>query len=490
MTKDFRLPLGIFLLFLLLSGCGSGEDQAQESNIPLELCHLPGGRQAMCSTLPVPENRDLDDGRQLELNIAVIPAESSFPEADPLFLLAGGPGQAATQAFAPLIPLLDDINETRDIVLIDQRGTGDSSPLQCDYLEAEQEDDLNLSDEEVVDLIHACAQEMAQSADLTQYTTDDWAADLDAVREALSYEEINLYGLSYGTRAAQAYARLYPDQVRTLTLDAVTGPELILFLQMPGDGQRALELLFERCQTDLICNEQFPGFESEYKTILSDLEAEPLELQFSHPLSGEEGAYTLTRDRLTNFVYAILYSTDLVSLLPHLVHEAHESGDFTPLISQGIIVSSSAGMNLGLLYAVACSEDAPLIDQEEAEIIQANTLFGLRAGLFLDICQAFPQAEIASDFRQPLVTDLPVLLLSGEADPVTPPRYAEQVAQNLPNSEHIVLSDFGHGLLGVGCTAEIIAQFIEDTDVSTLDSSCLDVVEPPPFFIDYSGPEA
>lgn len=490
MIKNIRLTSGIILLLLLICGCGFNNDQGQEPSIPLELCHLSGGRQAMCAVVQVPENRDIDGGRLLDLNIAVIPAQSSFPEADPLFLLAGGPGQAATRAFAPIISLLDEINETRDIVLVDQRGTGDSSPLRCDFLESEQEDDFDISDEAAVEIIHACAQEMAEAADLSQYTTDDWAADLDAVREALGYEKINLYGQSYGTRAAQAYARLFPDHVRTLTLDAVTGPELILFFQMPADGQRSMELLFERCRNDAACSEQFPNFQSEYEAILSDLEAQPLELQFDHPLTGAAVEYTLTRDRLTNFVYAILYSSDLVSLLPHLVHQAYDSADFAPLISQGILVSNSADMNLGLLYAVTCSEDAPLIDRDEAESIQAGTLFGPRAAFFLDICQAFPKAEIDPEFRDPLQTDLPVLLLSGEADPVTPPYYADQVANNFPNSEHIVLPGFGHGLLTVGCTADILAQFIEGAQVSELDSGCLDEFEPPPFFIDSNGPEA
>lgn len=491
MTKRSSLFWSIFVILFLLTACQSlGGRPDNEAHMPLTDCHLSGRVQAKCGTLAVPENRDQAGGRMLDLNIAVIPATSSFPEPDPLFLLAGGPGQAATEAFAPFISRLEDINEDRDLVLVDQRGTGESSPLKCDRLEDEQEPDLSLSDEEAVKLIQACAQEMAETADLTQYTTDAWAADLDAVREALGYEKINLYGQSYGTRAAQAYARLFPDRVRTITLDAVTGPELVLFLQMPKDGQRALELLFERCANDPVCHGKFPDFQNETMTILDRLEQNPEEMVLTHPLSGEEIDYTLTRDRLSNFVYTILYSTDLVSLLPLLIHQAYLEGDYGPLVSEGIIIGSSSGLNSGLLYAVACSEDAPLIDTAEAEALQSETSFAPRADLFLEICQAFPRAEVAQDFRQPLTSDWPVLLLSGDADPVTPPQYASQVAENLPNSKQIIVPNFGHGLLGVGCTVDIFNQFISAGSVDNLDVSCLNGLQPPPFFIDFSGPEA
>ncbi len=488
MVRKFFLLSGIFLILIFLIGCRStSHDIANRRLIALQTCRLSGAVEAECGTLTIPENRSLSDGRTLNLNIAVIPATSSFPEPDPLFMLAGGPGQAATEAFGPYISLLEDLNETHDIVLVDQRGTGQSGPLECDSF-SDAGDDIDISEEEVVDLIHACAAQMAETADLTQYTTDQAAADLDAVREALGYEQINLYGISYGTRAAQAYARLYPQHVRTITLDAVAGPELILFLQMPRDGQRALELLFDRCASDLVCSEKFPDFTAEYKTLLARLESEPQDVKLTHPFSGKEVDFNLTSDRLSNFVYAILYSTDLVSLLPLLVHEAYENGDYEPLISQGIMVSEGAGMNQGLLYAVTCSEDGQLIDIDEAHEIQAKTLFAPRADFFLDICQAFPEAEIAEDFREPLVSDTPALLLSGDADPVTPPFYADRVAENLPNSLHIVVPHYGHGLLGVGCMSKIFNQFIAAGSLDDLDTNCLDGHQPPPFFIDFNGP--
>ncbi|MDX1416062.1 MAG: alpha/beta fold hydrolase [Candidatus Promineifilaceae bacterium] len=477
-----------FLVLLIVSGCfATNNDDTQ--TLPLSACSIPGGIEAMCGTISVLENRSLADSRQLELNIAVIPAKSSFPEPDPLIMLAGGPGQAATAVFAPYVNLLEDLNEERDIVLVDQRGTGDSSPLTCEELSSEDEDP-NLTDEQIIARIQECAREIAQTADLTQYTTAQAVADFDAAREALGYEQINLYGVSYGTRAAQAYARQFPQRVRTMTLDAVTSPELILFLQMPRDGQRALEMLFERCAADAVCNEAYPDFAAEYEILLERLAEDPQEISLIHPQSGKEIQYTLTGDRLANMVYALLYSTDLVSLLPLGIHEAYENENYAPLVTQGILVGEGAGMNLGLLYAVTCAEDAPLIDLAEAEEIRREALFPLRAEFFLDVCQAYPHVTSAGNIRQPLRTDIPVLLLSGDADPVTPPYYADQVAENLANSEHIVVPGFGHGLLGVGCMSKIFSQFVSTGVTSELDTACLEKLEPPPFFVDLSGPEA
>jgi pimeloyl-ACP methyl ester carboxylesterase len=452
----------------------------------LEPCALSGGVEAMCGVLPVPENRDLDNGRMIDLHLAVLPAGTSMPEPDPLFMLAGGPGQSALEVFPPLVSLLTAVNDERDIVLVDQRGTGKSNPLQCPELEGETTDP-DLTDDEVVALLQACMASLAETADLNQYTTAVAMRDLDAVRQALGYERINLYGASYGTRAAQVYAHLFPERVRTLTLDAVTGPELVLFLQMPRDGQRALEALIQRCRDEEACAEAFPDLEEEYRTILERLDTEPRVVELRHPQGGKLLSITLTRERLANLVFSMLYSPELASLFPLLVHEAYITNNYEALVVQGLVASDSTGMNLGLLYAVTCAEDAPLIDMAEARRLQEETLFALRAEGFLEICSLVPPAA-AEEVRQPLNDDIPTLLLSGENDPVTPPRYAEQVAASLPTSRHLVLPGYGHGLIAVGCMPEILADFLEAGAVDGLETACLQGRMPPPFFDDFTGP--
>jgi pimeloyl-ACP methyl ester carboxylesterase len=452
----------------------------------LEPCRLDGGVQAQCGTLTVYEDRAAQSGRTIDLDVAVIPATGSIPAPDPLFMLAGGPGQAATEAFPLLIPLLEAINRERDIVLVDQRGTGESNGLPCENLQNEA---LNteLTDEEALALVDECRETLARRADLSLYATDVAMADLDDVRAALGYEQINLYGGSYGTRAALAYMRLYPRRVRSAVLDAVVGPELVLFLQMPRDGQRAIELLFERCAGDTVCAEQFPELQAEFEGLLEEL-AEPVEMPVIHPLTNEPIELTLERDIFTQVIFNLLYSPDFVALLPLLIHEAYESGDFGPLVAQGLAFTEGMSLDTGLLYAITCSEDAPFIDVEEAAELQADTYFPFQAESFVEICEAWPRAEIGDEFRQPLRSDVPVLLLSGEADPVTPPQYAEQVAETLSNSRHIVLPDFGHTVLAAGCMPQVVAHFLNTASVNDLDIICLDAVRPPAFFINFAGP--
>ncbi|MBL8058998.1 MAG: alpha/beta fold hydrolase, partial [Anaerolineales bacterium] len=247
-----RLSWPLTFLLVLLAACGPATPTAPEPAGPavaLADCVLaaPGSAgqvDARCGTLAVPEDRARPDGRQISLRVAVVPAVSRSPRPDPLFLLAGGPGQAATEAFPAMIGAFEQVNQARDIVLVDQRGTGGSNPLRC----LDPNDESVLDEAAVTALLQACPEKL--NADLRQYTTEIAMRDLDAVRAALGYEQINLYGASYGTRAALTYLRLYPDRVRTLILDSVVDADFRLLLNASRDGQRALELAFARCQAE------------------------------------------------------------------------------------------------------------------------------------------------------------------------------------------------------------------------------------------------
>lgn len=484
LVRPYNLAL---ILLLLLAGCGSDASaDLPEPTIDLASCTLTGGLAAECAELTVPEDRTDPSGRTLDLNIVVVPSTSSEPEPDPLFLLAGGPGQAATEAFPPIISLFDEVRRTRDIVMVDQRGTGESAPLTCPNLEDETLP-ADLSDEAFIALLDECREELSERTDLTQYTTDDAIDDLDAVREALGYEQINLYGASYGTRLAQAYMKRYPEQVRSAVLEAVVGPELVLFQDMPRDGQRALDDLFERCAADEACSAAFPNLASEFETILQRLE-QPVDITVPGPLDNEPIDLELTRELFAQLVFNILYSTEFQSLLPLLIHHAHETGEYGPLVAQALAIGESASLQTALLYAVTCSEDAPLVDLETARAIQEGTAMALPAERFLAICETWPRAEVPPDFRTPLQTETPVLLLSGNADPVTPPSYAEAVAANLPNSRHLVLPGHGHTVLTAGCVPSVLARFVIAGSVAGLDAACIEEIEPPPFFVTFAGP--
>ncbi|MEJ5224707.1 MAG: alpha/beta hydrolase [Anaerolineales bacterium] len=477
----------VFLLLILMlfaSACAPQADSpVLKRSMNLQPCPLKVGQdnqvQALCGTLPVPENPNDPQGRTISLNVVVLPAVKRIPEPDALFLLAGGPGQAATEAFPALLAAFFTIHQTRDIVMVDQRGTGKSNPLRC-----LDDEDESLAEDAALEKLKACP--AALDADLRYYTTEIAMADLDAVRAALGYETINLYGASYGTRAALTYLRLYPDRVRSLILDAVVDPSFILLLDSAHDGQAALDQFFARCQADAACREAFPSLRSDFDTLLVRLEKEPVELSIRHPITAQPLDLTLTRSLLLDLVFSILYSPDLSATLPLTLRTAYQEGNYAPLVSLAYMLD--VGLYDGMFYAVTCTEDAPLIQPEEAARRSAGTLFGDRTAQFLSVCADWPRGQVSADFRAPIRSDVPVLIFSGEADPITPPRHAERLLEGLPNSLHLVFDESGHGNIANRCSAGIVEAFVKSASIEGLDVACVPGVRPAPFFTNFNGP--
>jgi pimeloyl-ACP methyl ester carboxylesterase len=490
--RSWRRAIFLLLFLSWLAACARpvSTPDPNSSTVTLEDCILsaPGTiirLEAQCGTLTVPENRNGPNGRQITLNLAVVPAVSRSPEPDPLFLLAGGPGQAATEAFPAIGFAFERINQDREVVLVDQRGTGKSNPLRCTSEEESDLSELSLDEAEIIEKIKACPARL--SADLRQYTTVIAMQDLDAVRAALGYEKINLYGASYGTRAALTYLRLYPERVRSVILDAVVNEDFLLFLNSARDGQQAINLLFERCQADAACREAFPELQAEFEGLLQELKTRPAQISLNHPLTGEPVELTLTDEDITAIVYALLYTPETAALLPLAIHAAQAEENFAPLMAQAL--AFDPGIYDGMFYSVACAEDAPFINAKEAEALSKETYFGDRTKSLREVCAGWPRGEVPLDFRSPISSETPVLLLSGEGDPITPPRYADQVSRMLPNSLHVVAPGMGHGILIRGCVSRLVTDFVENGSISDLDKSCVDKIEPPPFFITFNGPK-
>lgn len=470
------------LLATLVSSCAippaTATDQPQ---IMLTKCVLkaPGVDvqvDAKCGSLAVPEDPATPGSRLIDLNLAVVGAINRKAEPDPLFILVGGPGQSATETFAALYPTLYTIHQQRDIVLVDQRGTGKSNPLRC--LDPQAED---LDDEEVIARLKECPARLA--ADPRLYTTDIAMQDLDRVRSALGYESINLYGVSYGTRAALVYLKMYPERVRSLILDAVVDPSFILYQEAARDGQGSLDLFFARCERDPACSSVYPGLRSEFESLLQRRMDDPVDITIPHPVNGTPLPMTVSDKTITDLVFSILYSPDLVAILPFAIHQAYVAGNYAPLITQGYLVDS--GIYDGMFYSVACTEDAPLVATEEA----AKGLFGNSVRHFIEVCEAWPQGEPPKIIHEAVSSDVPVLLISGEADPITPPRHAEALRKSLPNSLHLIFPGMGHGN-GIGdCARRIMGAFLETASTAGLDTTCVEDVAPPPFFVDFSGPQ-
>ncbi len=447
--------------------------------------------KAECATLSVPENYAEANGTKIDLHIARFKAKNEKDRTDATTLLAGGPGQAAIEAFTPYIRLLKDVNRNQDIYLIDQRGTGKSNQMQCDFEDEEFEDIIEFDPVIAKKFTQQCLDQLP--GDARYYTTSVAMKDLDVVRAALGLEQWNIYGGSYGTRTAQHYLKQYPNHVRTVILDAVVpvgkplGPEIAL------EGQRALDAMLERCATDEDCNTAFPNLSDEVNTLIADLKQSPRKVQIENIASGKLEEFNFTAATLTGGIRLALYSPISLSILPTLLHEAAANEHYGPLARQSINQTRSMfnAMSIGMSNSVMCTEDAPYftkvnVDQAEIErsFMGADFLEGLEVA-----CSIWPKGPIDVGFHDPVVSDKPILLLSGTKDPITPPSYAEETMQQMSNSKHIIIEGQGHIQLIVGCMPKIVAKFIEAGSFKDINTSCMDKVKPEPFFIDFNGPK-
>ena len=441
---------------------------------------------ARCGTLTVFEDRSAGSGRQIDLRIAVLPATGDTVAPDPLFLLADGPGQAATEAFLPVLSAFERINHKRDIVLVDQRGTGKSHSLRCPQ---SPQDLATLPDEQLAVELKTCLSQL--DADPRLYTTSIAMDDLDQVRSALGYDQVNLYGASYGTRAALTYLRQHPASVRTAILDGVMPQDWLVGPSAARDAQRALDLIWDRCVAEPACRAAFPNIRTEFETLLATLERQPAKVTVAHPVTGVPTEVTLTRRQVASTIRSLSYSSENADLLPLLVHATQHSGDYSRLAAQYLILNDDfqQGTSNGMSLSILCAEDAAFLAQDAGSPKVRTYLDDMTADLSR-VCAAWPRGQVSADFRQPVMSETPVLLLSGEADPVTPPANGDQAARTLSNSLHLVAPGQGHRVISRGCIPKIAAAFIERATVRGLESNCIKDIQPAPFFISFAGPNS
>jgi pimeloyl-ACP methyl ester carboxylesterase len=443
---------------------------------------------AYCGTLKVYENRDTRQGRQIDLNIVVLPALSADARPDPFFFLAGGPGQGAAQMAKPLREAFRQIVNDRDIVLVDQRGTGKSNPLDC----IDEDDSLKAfseTDESAMAKLKACL--ASYDADLRLYTTPIAMDDLDDVRAYLGYDKINVYGGSYGTRAALVYMRRHGDRVRTAILDGVAPTNMRLPLFAPRDVNRAFDRLIADCEADAACNTAYPHLRARARALIERLERDPPLVAVTHPRTGERGEIRMTARIVANVLTATLYQPLAASLVPALIARA-ERNDFQSMLALTGMNDGGGprNMSVGMQLAVICAEDGPRVTPEEARKQAEGTLFGLHVmRLQREACAFWPRGSVDAAFYEPVQSSIPTLILSGDIDPVTPPVWGEEVAKTLPNSRHIVMPGTGHTAGGTGCGRRLIKAFIDAGSAAGLDDSCVKSITRPPYFITPAGPD-
>lgn len=478
------------LVALALLGCADEAQRPAARHGGLERCHLTGvDAEVRCGTVQVFEDRAAGSGRTIDLRVVVVPAVRPDPEPDPLFFLAGGPGQAASEVVATVMPSFQRIQQRRDLVFVDQRGTGASNPLDCPPAEAPSLAD-GFSTDVAIDEITACRDTLAEVADLTRYTTDIAMDDLDEVRAALGYDRINLYGASYGTRAGLEFARRHPGRLRAMILDGLAPQEMVLFLDFGRDAQRAMDALVADCAADTTgCGAAFPRLPAELAA-LWDRPAESPPVSVQHPRSGADEAVPLEGAALAGALRGVLYQPTLAALLPLAVHDA-AAGRWAPLValSSALGEGVSDGMSVGMMLSVVCAEDWPRVTPEDRAAAAEGTFLGdTLVDTLEQWCAVWPTAPPPAGAGEPVSWEGPTLLLSGGLDPVTPPRWGARAAAHLPAGLHVTAPGAGHNVSPHGCAPQLMAEFIEAGAATGLDASCLSDVQRPPFFIDFAGP--
>ena len=471
----------------------TANSQAQELNQDLifkrcQIKHKAIEIDAECATFARPENPEKPDGKSIDLFVVKLPSSSPNPEADAFTVIQGGPGGSSIDMAIGFRQALDFIRTKRDVLIVDQRGTGRSNILQCDTpdeepLSARFDRDLSIK------LTQECVAKLNHS-DLRFYTTSVAVQDLDAVREAAGYPQLTLYGVSYGTRVAQHYLRRFPENTRAMVIDGVVDIGLNLAgAEIARRSQDAFDGIVERCKQTPSCLEQFGDVSIKFKELRKRLSDNPVELELSHPLSGKKINHTVSEADLLAAVRFMPYATETTALLPMLIARAH-AGDYVPLAAQGISTNESLGKEFatGMHNSVMCAEDAPFVAANAAELT-SNTYFGrdMLDGLSA-VCEVWPQGFIDSDFRESFDSDKPVLILSGETDPITPPANGERAANMFSNSKHLIVPFHGHGVIGRGCVPFLIRDFIVNANLDEVKPDCIERERAIPFFIDTTGP--
>jgi len=483
MQNPLFVPAAAALLVALTALAGGAT--AAESRPGLKPCRLKGvEHDALCGVLSRPLNPAEPTGRRVDIHYAVLPALARNRKPDPVFFFAGGPGQSAQDVGGSVARMLARLGYRRDLVLIDQRGTGKSAPLLCDEppAAAPLADATDPARQEA--LMQACRNKLQvlPHGDLRQFTTTIAMQDADAVRQALGAEQINIVGGSYGTRAVLEYQRQFPRAVRRAVIDGVAPPDMVLPAAMSTDNQAAMDALLASCQADTACAQRYPRLADDWRALLARL---PVQTRVQHPLTGAQESLTVTREFALSLVRLPLYVPALASALPLAVSEAAQ-GRFEALVGLGASMDSRATGRMagGMHFSVVCAEDLPRLAQ--VTDLPGRDFGTAASALYQRVCAQWPRGEVPAAFYKLPAAPAATLVLSGGADPVTPPRHGERVTQALgAKARHVVVPQAGHGVMGLPCMRDVLFRFIDaasDDHALRVDADCAaGIPRPAPF---------
>jgi len=458
-----RVLAALLLLPLSLGVLAAGSKK-------LKPCHVPGvDEEVLCGRYEVYENRAARKGRKIGLNVVVLPAAGPEVAADPLVFLAGGGVAPATRYASFLGKAFPALRRQRDVLLVDQRGTGGSNPLECDLstdpTNAEYRDEARF-----LAAVRRCRRKLEQKADLRYYTTPLAMEDLDEVRGWLGYPRLNLFGVSYGTKAAMVYLRQHPKRVRTVTMQGVVPLDEPMWLEYPRSAQQALDQAFAACARQPDCHHAFPELESEFSSILKRLTEKPVKVKVSALETGPEVEVTIDDQVLRSFVAQVLYSAERIHDLPLLVHLAYQ-GDYQ-LLARRVAPREDNEIPKGVYLSIVCSEQMQFDPAALPAATAGTFLGGFRVGREVSACGEWARGWLPPGFWTPVKSTVPTLVLNGALDHATPPRYGAHVAQSLAHARHLVLPNRGHNDTDP-CICGMIEAFILAGRLEGLDTSCL-----------------
>ncbi len=482
-----RVLVGALLSFCALSASAASTRQDAISDVgELKPCRINGLRhEVRCGVVRRALDANQVQGTTIDIHYVLIPALARHKLPDPVFLLAGGPGQSAISLASTAMALFSRLNNRRDIVLVDQRGTGRSAPLVCDE-NASAPLAQSIDDTERLTLLNACRARLQKLpyGDLSHYTTTEAMQDLDAVRRALGVVQINVVGASYGTRAGLEYLRLFPQAVRRMVLDGAVPPDMVLPASFSTDSQAVWDALLKRCESDLACSKAYPRLRSDWAGLLQSL---PRVVQVLHPVTGQPERLTLTRSAVLQAVRTPLYVPSFAVALPQAVADAAQ-GRMQALIGLMAMGGGARGesrLAQGMHFSVVCAEDVPKLAQS---FDTPGADFGRDAAVFYQAaCKEWPRGKVPAGFDHITPSSAPVMVLSGGADPAMPPRHGERVTKALGSkAKHVVVPNWGHGVMSAGCVRDVVFRFVDAADdVLALQTraTCANNIPGPPFSI-------
>jgi pimeloyl-ACP methyl ester carboxylesterase len=470
-------------LFIAITSSSWAKNSVKQP-LTLTSCHIEGIRQQVqCGTLVTLENYAKSDGVKIDINFVVLPAIDNSQKKQPLMFLAGGPGQAATELASRIFRGFNEIRKTRDLILIDQRGTGKSHPLQCEN-SLELDPYTSIPENFALSDIEQCLAQL--TGDLSQYNSENAIRDFEAVREALGHQQVHIYGGSYGTRAGLIYMRMFPNSLKSVVLDSV-GPIEVPIGLFGKSAEQSFIKLIENCQNEESCATQYPALAKEFTAITNKLSQAPVTVEIVHPRLGTKTAFTISKDKFISSIQMQLYSMETRSLVPLLIHQAY-LGNYMPLA--GIIAQSEGGMGIyiALHLNIVCNEDFPKISAD-MKAVDADNNFAKGMSLVMvgKACAAWPTYQPSADFYQTVTADIPTLIMSGELDPVTPASNGEKSHVNLPNSHHIISKNNAHIVASTACGIKIVNEFLEKKTPKELDESCLEEIPEESFMVGLNG---